>query len=147
MADFDYGLLLITIAGGIFVGVVSSLIVQLIIKWFEKKGIISDMKEAIKQEIEENILGLKDEDTTSSMEGTTMKSEEILLETASYDSSVKSGNFILLPRELRKGISNLYAYIYIANFHIDQVIKSQFTLFTDETKEKYEIMESYLNYR
>ena len=64
MVELDYNLLGITIAGGIFVGIVSSLIVQFIIKAIEKKGIVSNMKESIKQEIEENIGSIKDEDLT-----------------------------------------------------------------------------------
>jgi len=133
--------ILIPIVIGVPISAYISLRIQRKMKKEDTNEIISNMKNAIKQEIEANVLGLKDEDTTTTMDGTVRKGKETLLETPIYDSSVKSGNFILLSSELRKGISELYAYIYLANSHVDLIMESQFTLFTDETKAKFERIE------
>ena len=134
MVELDYNLLGITIAGGIFVGIVSSLIVQFIIKAIEKKGIVSNMKESIKQEIEENIGSIQDEDLTLKKKGKWDTTNIKVFTTASYESAVNSGNFTLLDKELRKKISELYTFIHLANRHSDLLIKSQFTIPQDKTK-------------
>lgn len=135
MVELDYTLLSLTIIGSIFAGIVSSLIVQVIIKKVEKNGIISNIKKAIKQEIQENVESIKDfKITTKKMEDGTKESELKYLTIASYDSTVKSGDFILLSTELRQEISELYTYIHVANFESDQLIKSQYIMAEDNDK-------------
>jgi len=94
------------------------------------------VKSAVKQEIQENLSGLEKEDLTSTTEGDWTKTEMKYLTIASYNSSVQSGNFILLEGELRKDISELYTYIHLANNLVDQLIESTFTI--TENKEKFE---------
>jgi len=93
------------------------------------------VKSAVKQEIQENLSGLEEEDLTSTTKGDWTKTEMKYLTIASYNSSVQSGNFILLDGELRKDISELYTYIHLANYQVDQLIKSTFTI--TENKEKF----------
>lgn len=135
LAFDDYFLLGLSIAGSIFAGIISSFLVSRKIKNDDTKNIIKNMKNAIKQEIQENIDGLKDEDMTTSMDNDGFyKSEIKYLSMASFDSSVKSGNFILLDRELRELISDLYLFIHLGNFHADQLIHSQFIISYDDEK-------------
>ena len=134
MVELDYTLLSLTIIGSIFAGIVSSLIVQVIIKKVEKNGIISNMKKAIKQEIQENRDAIKYYKITTKTEPKMKTSEIKYLTIASYDSSVNSGDFILLSDELRQEISELYTYIHITNFDSDQLIKSQYIMPRNTTK-------------
>ena len=130
--------ILIPIVIGVPISAYISLRIQRKMKKEDTDGIISNMKEAIKQEIEEHIDAIGKEDMTPT-EGGGVKSTNVkYLEISSFESSVKSGNFILLNSELRKIISELYTLIHLTNFQVDQLIKSQFTLTTDETKEKFE---------
>ena len=135
MVELDYTLLSLTIIGSIFAGIVSSLIVQVIIKKVEKNGIISNMKKAIKQEIQENMDEIKDYKITTKTEEAKIKTSKLkYLTIASFDSSVNSGDFILLSAELRQEISELYTYIHVANFESDQLIKSQYIMARNITK-------------
>jgi len=135
LVELDYTLLSLTIIGSIFAGIVSSLIVQVIIKKVEKNGIISNMKEAIKQEIQENKDAIKDYKITTRIEETKITISELkYLTIASFDSSVNSGDFILLSAELRQKISELYTYIHVANFESDQLIKSQYIMAEDNNR-------------
>ncbi len=96
---------------------------------------ISDMKKAIKQEIQENMDAIKDyKITTKTVNADTKKSELKYLTIASYESSVNSGDFILLSGELRQKISELYTYIHVANFQSDQLIKSQYIMARNTTR-------------
>jgi len=100
----------------------------------DKDTRISDMKKAIKQEIQENMDEIKDYKITTKTEGKIKTSELKYLTIASYDSSVNSGDFILLSAELRKEISELYTHIHITNFKSDQLIKSQYIMARNTTK-------------
>lgn len=122
----------------IVLGAYISLQIQRRLKKEDKVEIIKGIKEAIKKELQENNEAIEEEDTTATKTGNITKNAMLFLENASYESTINSGNFILLPSELRKTISEVYAYIRIANIHVDQFIKSQFTLTTDETKDKLE---------
>ena len=133
--------------------VISSLIIPIIALFLAAVGIIisigwditnrknaknearDNVKSSVKQEIQENLSGLEKEDLTSTIEGVWTKTSMKYLTIASYNSSVQSGNFILLEGELRKEISELYTYIHIANFQVDQLIKSAFTI--TDNKEKF----------
>jgi len=118
----------------------------------DKDTRISDMKKAIKQEIQENMDEIKDyKITTKTVEAKTksyisddkittktepkIKTTEIkYLIIASYESSINSGDFILLSGELRQEISELYTHIHITNFKTDQLIKSQYIMARNITK-------------
>jgi len=101
----------------------------------DKNTRISDMKKAIKQEIQENMDALKDYKITLKTVKAKIKTSKLkYLTIASYDSSVNSGDFILLSSELRQKISELYTYIHIANFESDQLIKSQYIMARNPTK-------------
>ncbi len=111
----------------------------------DKDTRISDMKKAIKQEIQENMDEIKDYKITTKQEDPKIKTSEIkYLTIASYDSSVNSGDFILLSAELRKEISELYTHIHITNFESDQLIKSQYIMARNTTKFE-EIIQIQLN--
>ena len=92
------------------------------------------MKEAIKQEIKENMDAVKDFKVETKTERETKESKLEYLTIASFDSSVNSGDFILLSSELRQKISELYTYIHVVNFQSDQIIKSQYIIVDDKDK-------------
>ena len=103
----------------------------------DKDTRISDMKKAIKQEIKENKDAIKNYKITLKIENSKVIASELkYLTIASYDSSVNSGDFILLSDELRQEISELYTYIHITNFESDQLIKSQYIMARNTTKFK-----------
>jgi len=101
----------------------------------DKDTRISDMKKAVKQEIQENMDEIKDYKITTKTEEVKIKTSKIkYLTIASFDSSVNSGDFVLLSAELRKEISELYTYIFIANFESEQLIKSQYIMAEDNDR-------------
>lgn len=122
-------ILLPIVAGGII-----TILIHTLNQRRDKNARISNMKEAIKQEIKENMDSIKDFKVITKTERETQESELKYLTIASFDSSVNSGDFILLSTELRQEISQLYTYIHVANFQSDQLIKSQYILADDKAR-------------
>ena len=130
----DFILTSISIAVGIIGGAYASLRVQRKMKNDEKKEIVTNVKNAIKQEIQGNVDTIKREDLSLDKSDGWKSVSMKYLQIPSYESSVKSGNFILLNDELRKKISGLYTNIHIANNQADQLSKSTFTITENTAK-------------
>lgn len=105
----------------------------------DKNARISNMKDAIKQEIKVHLDDMEKEDLTTTEKDHMFKTDLKYLETASFESSVNSGDFILLPNNLRKEISLHYISIHLSNNQVHQLIQSQFTV-TDNTKKLISII-------
>ena len=60
------------------------------------------------------------------------KTSYIFLGLVAFDSAVKSGNFILLDKELRNDISELYVLMDVANYHANLQTKMTFDIITDK---------------
>jgi len=139
---WDIMKILIPLVIGIPISAYISLRIQRHMKKEDTNDIISNTKESLKDEIKQTIKTLSEEDMTQTKEND-VKGHEVtgrkvkFLVTASFESSVNSGNFNLLDKDLRTMIGDLYAHIHLANFKLDQLIKSQFTLTTSETKETF----------
>lgn len=128
--------LIITIIAVIIaaIGIIISIIWDIINRKNAKTEARDNVKRSVKQEIQENISELEEEDLTPKIEGEWTKTVSKYLTIASYNSSVQSGNFILLEGELRKDVSELYTYIHLANYLTDQLIKNAFTI-TDKKQD------------
>lgn len=97
------------------------------------------MKYVIKQEIQIHLVDMETEDFTTTLKDNLFKTDLKYLESASFESSVNSGDFILLPDDLRKQISLHYINIHLNNNQIHQLIQSQFTV-TDNTEKLMKII-------
>ena len=125
------------LVSGIVLGAFISLGIQRYLKKNDTNSIIENMKNAIKKEIQQNIASLGKENIETTEEAQKTESELLLLETPAYESSVKSGNFILLSETLRVNISDLYTTINYINYLLEKLIDSQFTLTVKETKPQF----------
>ena len=134
----------ITILIPIILGGIITILIYAYHQKLDKNTRISDMKKAIKQEIQENMDAVKDYKITTRLETKITISELKYLTITSFDSSVNSGDFILLSSELRQKISELYTYIHIANFESDQLIKSQYIM-TEEGDRFERLIQRQLN--
>lgn len=132
----DFVLLFLGIIGSIFAGIMSSLYVQRKVKKGDTDEIINNVKDVIKEELEVNLASLGIEDLTTTVVDTTEPASTsnegdskfltvgdttntifTVMVVSSFESAVKSGNYILLDKELRKDISEVYALMNIANSH------------------------------
>ena len=137
--------ILIPIIIGIPISAYITLLIQRKMKKEDMNEIISNLKNSIKQEIQENIVTVNEEDVTITKKGKWDRAIINILTTASYESSVNSGNFTLLPSNLRKDISELYTFIDIANRHTGLLVKSQFVMVEDKDRFK-ELIENQLKH-
>lgn len=135
-AEFDAGTWGVGIAGSIIAGMTGSFLIQKVINHFSTNGIRDNVKKVIKDELEVNLDNLNSEDISErrgDVDGIgTTDSTHVILETWSFESAVKSGNYILLNKELRKEISDVYALMEIANRQSDQITKLTFVIKTTE---------------
>ena len=141
----QYFALFSSITGSIFAGVTSSFIFQWIWKKQEKANTIKDIKKSLKTEIDTNLKGLKEEDLTSNIhEDGTHDTTLFYLETSVYDSTIQSGNFVLLNNELKSDISEIYTLGYLANRQSDYIGKFMFEIYdTHIQKENWNAIEKY----
>ena len=128
----DLILLGLSIAGSVFAGVLTPILIRRKMNQADTNEIIANVKQAIKDELTHNQKHLKKEDTTSTKEGIETKTTIWHIETYAFESAVKSGNFILLNSELRKLISEVYALAHIVNRQGDLISKLTFTIKTTD---------------
>jgi hypothetical protein len=126
----------------ILIGVPSSAYFSLHIQRKMKKDdieeIIKNMKNAIKLELEKNLTGIEKGHTSFlTSEGKKGSTDVIYFETPAYESSVKSGNFILLSEIIRQGISEIYGIINNTNYLTEKLVDSQFILRSEETQTQF----------
>jgi len=101
-----------------------------------KKGVRNNVKNVIREELEVNLKSLKNENTSQSKGNIggikIVEATHSIMETWSFESAVKSGNYILLNKILRKEISEIYALMELANRQSKDIFKMTFVIITTE---------------
>ena len=127
----------------IFLGAIGSLIVQKIIKWNDEKEKRLDIVNGLLLELEANQEMIQEEDLTTIEQETllpttgdkkvkTTKTTIIICETSFFDSIVHSGLYLLLPKRLRKDLSEIYSKLNSSNYHADLLTKATFYIKKDQ---------------
>ncbi len=132
-AEFDVGTWGVGITGSIIAGMTGSFLIQKLLNSINTNEIRNNVKNVIKEELEINLTDLQNEDleTLTASDGST-EVTHVFLEKWAFESAVKSGNYILLNKDLRKDVSSVYASIGLANRQSDLLTKMHFTINTTE---------------
>jgi len=151
----DFILLGLSIAGSIFAGIISSFFVQRHFKNKDTEDVIQNVKNVIKEELKDNLNSFRNDDlTTILVNKRTEKTGEVntknskfkavgnatltnisLRETSSFESAVKSGNYMLLNKKLRQDISQVYTLMYSSNKQSDLLTELTFVIRTTEVEQ------------
>ena len=86
----------------------------------------------IREELEVNLASLKKEDLSQLNEENSTATIYSVMETWSFESAVKSGNYILLNKDLRKEISDVYVLMELANKQSDNITDLTFVIKTTQ---------------
>jgi len=149
----DFILLGLSIGGSIFAGIVSSFYVQRNVKKMDTIEIVTNVKNVIKEELEVNLKNLKAENLATTEIPSGKKFENFIkdpkfskvgvsttttlnvMQVSSFESAVKSGNYILLNKELRNDISEVYVSMNLANKMVDLISELTFVIRTTELEQ------------
>lgn len=132
LTDSDFILLGLSIAGSIFAGIISSFLVQRKIRKTDTDEIVTNVKNVIKEELQVDLEHLQKEDLTTIKINSGTQTITSIMEVSSFESAVKSGNYILLNKDLRKDISEVYALMELANQHSYLLTKLTFVIKTTD---------------
>ena len=129
---------LVILISGIVIAAYLSLRIQQRMKKQDEKEVIKNTKDALYLEIVQNIKTIDEEKGVITEEdgGRIIDIKGSLLNSA-FESTVKSGKFLLLPRKDKNKLSVAYDMIEKSNFNGKQIIKFGYTLVPAENKEHF----------
>ena len=118
------------IAGGIIGGAYASLRIQQKMKSDSEKGVVKNMIESIKEELDDAKKGIgafKKDPVKWDKSNGEFKGEKPWILKPAYESAVNSGNFVLLNKTLQKDIPKAYLSIDAINFYSDLIRRFVFS--------------------
>jgi len=126
---------------GSFLGFGGALSAYFVKRWFDTRSKKSHIKNSLRNELQTNLNGLDDFHVQNLDEDKKIKWDETkkiflgdfgLAEIPSFDSSVNSGDFLLLDTETQSKISKTYHNLKLYNDFMNQIIYFSVAGFTDK---------------